>query len=334
MAFADLSSRAQVMRLRGVAQAALAQYPLEVQRLRLVNHGFNTTFRVDADHDRRFALRINVNSQRRREWIAAEMAWQEAIVSDTDLTVPAPQRTRTGGLVARAPSADLGRDLDAVLYSWLPGPDLGDAATPHQMHGVGRALATLHTHGEHWRPPSGTDLPVFDEPLFGAPDRLTIGHPLVSGEQQSVLAAALAETSRHHREMSTAATPIPLHADLHQWNTKWHRGRLALFDFDDSGFGIPLQDLAISAYYVRRVDPRLEDALHEGYASVRPLPDGIDDHYEALLASRNVLLLNDVLDTVNPEMRDALPSYLPTTVLRLAEWLDTGVFRFASAPAA
>lgn len=321
------------MRLRGVARAALAQYPLEVRRLRLVNHGFNTTFRVDADHDRRFALRINVNSQRRPEWIAAEMTWQEAIVTDTDLTVPTPQRTVTGELVARAHSPDLGRDLDAVLYSWLPGPDLGDTATPHQMREVGRAMATLHTHAEQWRPPPGTALPVFDEPLFGAPDRLTCGHPLVSGEQGVVLAAALAEVRRHHGELFASATPIPLHADLHQWNTKWCRGRLSLFDFDDSGFGVPLQDLAISAYYVRRVDRRLEDALHAGYASARSLPDGIDDHYEALLASRNVLLLNDVLDTVNAEMRDALPTYLTTSVLRLTEWLDTGVFRFGAVAA-
>lgn len=332
MAFADLSTRAQVVRLRAVAVAALAHYPLDVRRLRLVNHGFNTTFRVDTHDDRRFALRINVNSQRRPEWIAAEMSWQEAIVTDTDLTVPAPQRTRAGGLVTRAHSPDLGRELDAVLYSWLPGPDLGDTATPRQMREVGRALAILHTHAERWRPPPGTELPLFDEPLFGAPDRLTGGHPLVGGDQQAVLAAALTETRRHHRELFTGSAPIALHADLHQWNTKWHRGRLSLFDFDDSGFGVPLQDLAISAYYVRRVDRRLEDALHEGYASVRPLPDGIDAHYEALLASRNVLLVNDVLDTLNREMRDALPGYVATSVHRLAGWLDTGVYRSDATP--
>ncbi len=317
-------------RLRQAARTALTQYPLAPVRLRLVNHGFNTTFRVDADDGTRFALRINVNSRREPEWIAAEMAWQEAIANDTELTVPRPQRTRDGGLVARAHSPDLGRELDAVLYSWLPGPDLGDTVTPDQMRAVGRALAVLHAHAEHWRPPTGTDLPTFDEPLFGAPDRLTTGHPLVSDEQQEVLAAALAATRRHHAELFADTTPIPIHADLHQWNTKWHRGQLSLFDFDDSGFGVPLQDLAISAYYVRRVDQALEAALLEGYASMRPLPEGIAKHYESLLAARNVLLLDDVLDTVNSTMRDALPTYLATSVHRIGEWLDTGVYRFGA----
>ena len=42
-----------------------------------------------------------------------------------------------------------------------------------------------------------------------------------------------------------------LHADLHNSNLKWCRGRLYVFDFDDSAIGVPMQDLAISAYYLR-----------------------------------------------------------------------------------
>ena len=45
--FSQLSSKAQIYRLRQAAFQALKAYPFEVRRLTLLNHGFNTTFRVD-----------------------------------------------------------------------------------------------------------------------------------------------------------------------------------------------------------------------------------------------------------------------------------------------
>lgn len=330
MAFVDLTVRAQVHRLRAAAGDALAHFPVDVTGLRLISHAYNTSFRVDTADGRRFALRVNTQSRRRAEWIAAEMAWQEAIAADTDLWVPTPQRTRDGALTASLWFEPLGRTLTAVMYSWLPGSDLGDAVTPAQMRAVGNAMATLHDHATAWRPPAGASLPVFDDPLFGDDDRMTGDEhsPLLTDADAELLARVLTATRRAHDRMSAGVTPIPLHADLHQWNTKWWRGRLSIFDFDDSGYGVPLQDLAITAYYVCRVDPALERALHEGYASRRPLPDVTDTAYEACLAARNLLLLNDVLATNNAETRAALASYLPTSVARLRHWLDTGVYAF------
>lgn len=332
MGFVDLTPRAQVHRLRRAAFDALAQFPVEVAGVRLMSHAYNTSFRVDTTDRRRFALRINVQSRRRPEWIAAEMAWQEAIARDTELWVPTPQRTRDGTLTASVWFEPLGEHLTAVLYSWLPGPDLGDEVTAAQMREVGRAMATLHDHAMTWRPPSGSSLPVFDDPLFGDTDRMTGDDrsPLIDEAQRDVLAAVLAASRRSYAAMFAGVAPIPLHADLHQWNLKSWRGRLSLFDFDDSGFGVPLQDLAISAYYVRRLDRGLEQAMHEGYGARRALPPEVSGPtYEATLASRNLLLLNDVLATNNAETRAALATYLPSSVARLRRWLDTGRYDFA-----
>lgn len=327
MAFVDLTARQQVHRLRRVAFDALAQFGVEPVTVRLLSHAYNTSFRVDTADGRRYALRINVQSRRRPEWIAAEMAWQEAIARDTDLWVAMPQRTRDGALTARVWFEPLDETLTAVLYSWLPGGNLGDGVTPAQMRVVGRAMATLHTHAEGWALPAGTDLPLFDDPLFGLDDHMATS-PLLGDEQRDVLARVLDATRRQYAEMFTGPSPIALHADLHQWNMKWWRGRLSVFDFDDSGRGVPLQDLAISAYYVRRVRPDLERALHEGYASSRSLPDVASPAYEGNLAVRNLVLLNDVLTTVNAETRAALAAYVPTSVARLRHWLDTGTYDF------
>lgn len=327
MQFQDLSARAQAMRLRHTALAALAHYPLEVARLRLLNHGFNTTFRVDTTDNRRFALRLNVNSRRTPQNLAAEAAWLAALAADTDLWVPAPQPTRGGALTTEVYNAHLGRALPAALFSWLPGGDLGDDATPAQLAAVGRATAILHQHGEHFQLPQGAELPTIDTVLMGDDVSYNLGgdHPLLSAADHEVIDAAFAQVQGHIDALFAGARRQPLHADLHVWNLKWYRGRLIVFDFDDSGIGVPAQDLAISAYYLRD-DAALEAALLDGYAQVRPLPRFTHDQYEAMVASRNLVLLNDVVTTTNAEFLAMLPRYMPNSITKLRAYLRTGVY--------
>ena len=312
--------------MRPTALAALRQYPIEVARLRLLNHGFNTTFRVDTVDGQRFSLRLNVNSQRTDAFIGAEMAWLVALSAETDLWVPTPQPSRDGQLLVHVECPDLGRSLPAALFEWLPGADLGDDATAVQMRAVGRATAELHAHGERWSPPPGTELPAIDTILMDLPNRLGDDHPMLSTADHELLDAAFEHIQGHYDTMFATARRQPLHADLHVWNLKWFRGRLSVFDFDDSGIGVPVQDLAICAYYLRD-NAAQEAALLEGYQQVRPLPAFTAQQYEAMVASRNLVLLNDVITTTNAEFIEMLPRYVPNSLTKLRAYLDSGVYR-------
>lgn len=313
-------------RLRPLALRALAEYPLQVASVRLLNHGFNTTFRVDTTDGCRYALRLNVNSRRTPENLAAEAAWLAAIGTETDLWVPVPQPTIDGRLTTHVFSPDLHRSLPVALFSWLPGRDLGDDATPAQLEAVGRATAILHQHGARWQLPSGSALPAIDSVLMDVPYHLGNDHPLLSAADHEVIDAAFAHVQRHIDGLFAGGRRQPLHADLHVWNLKWYRGRLIVFDFDDSGIGVPAQDLAISAYYLRD-DAALEAALMEGYQQVLSLPTFSTDQYEAMVASRNLVLLNDVVTTTNAEFLAMLPRYVPNSITKLRAYLDSGVYR-------
>ncbi|MDO8364936.1 MAG: phosphotransferase [Actinomycetota bacterium] len=326
MRFEDRSIRGQVARLRPTALVVLQQYRVDVASLRLLNHGFNTTFRVDTTDGQRFALRLNVNSRRTDEFIGAEMAWLTALSEETELWVPTPQRTRDGALLAHVDCPDLGRSIPAALFSWLPGRDLGDDATPEQLRAAGRAAAALHAHGETWNPPPGTELPAIDTVLMDIPNVLAADHPMLSTADHELIDAVFAHVQDHYDAMFAGARRQPLHADLHIWNLRWYRGRLGVLDFDDSGIGVPVQDLAISAYYLRD-DAELEAALLEGYQQVRPLPAFTTDQYEAMVASRNLVLLNDVITTSNAEFIAMLPRYVPNSMTKLRHYLTTGAYR-------
>ena len=324
--FEELSSAAQVRRLRASAWAALRDYPVDVARLRLLNHGYNTTFRVDTADGAKFALRINTNSRKTLAALRAEMAWLAALSSDTDVWVPTPQRTRDGHLHAEVHSPDLGRVLPAALFAWLPGRDLRHAATPGRLMEVGRTMAALHAHTERWQLPAGAALPGLHTVLLDTPNHLVEPHAELTAARREVVSAAFAQVQQQLDSLFAGATTQVLHADLHLDNLKWWRGRLSVFDFDDCGVGVPVQDLAMSAFYLR---PRLEleAALHEGYASVRPLPMATQAQYEAVVASRDLVLLNDLLVTPTAELRAMLPTYAENSYRKLRHYLATGTFR-------
>ena len=143
------------------------------------------------------------------------------------------------------PSSEFGRPLPAVLFSWLPGHDLGETPTRAQCFAAGRLTARLHGHAEGWTMPPGADLPGIDSVLMNVPDRLAGEVPGLDPESHSVIRAAMGQIQERYDQVVARGPRIVLHADLHGWNLRWNAGRLAVLDFDDAGWGVPTQDLAI-----------------------------------------------------------------------------------------
>jgi Ser/Thr protein kinase RdoA (MazF antagonist) len=318
-----LDDDSQVKVLRRVALLAADAYGLAVERLEPVLHGFNTTFRVDTASGGPLALRVNTNSVSTREHVAAQQAWVHAIARDTDVLVPDVVTAPDGSAVVEVPCPELGRALLCVVNTWLDGPDVGECDEV-QAHALGRVMATLHQHAREVVLPAGAALPVFDEPLFGDDNRLD-GTDLLDSRGQEVLAESFARTRAAFAALTELDRPVPLHADLHGGNLKWNEGRLAVFDFDDAGIGMPIVDLAVATFYLRRGDHALEDSLRAGYAEIAELPPG-GEHLEALVASRQLLLANSLLTTSTSRWRAQAVEYLSTTVARLTHWMGSGTF--------
>ena len=324
--FSRLSPRSQVHRLRVAAMEVLAQWPIDVARLRLVYHGFNTTFRVDTADGGTFALRLNVNSHKTPAALQAEMAWIAALSTETDVMVPVPQRTVTDSLTTEVFVPSLGRALPAVMFSWLRGPNVEEVATARHLRELGRVTAQLHTHAESWSLPAGAELPFTDVYWTPGYPMLTATHELFGPERRALYGQVVEQITRVSAELSAAAPHHVLHADLHLGNTKWYRGRLAVFDFDDALVGVRHHDLAISSYYLRP-DQELVDALFEGYASVRSVPEMTSEQFETLLAARNVLLVDELLTTESADFVALLPRFLDNSDIRQRHFLESGEFR-------
>ncbi|WP_298887346.1 phosphotransferase [uncultured Serinicoccus sp.] len=324
-AYQDLDELSQVELLHGVAERAAPLFGLRPTEVRLVLHGFNTTFRLDTPGGA-VAMRVNTNSLSSAGNVQAQQAWQHAIRRDTDVLVPDPVPVRDGGYLALVGSAELGREVMVTASTWLEGEDLGTVSTPEQCRALGGLMATLHRHAESWEPEGHHRFPRLTGTLFGDPDLLTTAVAHDRG------LAALVSTAGQRCEAAFARLAqepaFPLHADLHGGNLKWHERRLAVFDFDDSGLGVSALDLAICAFYLRGGDDEHgpEADVRQGYAAQRPLPDLPAEDFEALVAARQLLLANSILASTTAGQRSDAAAYLRITGERLRHWLGTGRF--------
>jgi Ser/Thr protein kinase RdoA (MazF antagonist) len=295
-----------------------------VAHLEVVAHAYNTTFRADTVEGTTYALRVGTNSHSTPRHVVAQQAWQQAIAAETDVLVAAPLAASDGMWCVETRSEAFGRPVLVTAATWLAGPDVVemDAELARRL---GRTMAVLHDQSSGWAPPPDGEMPRLDAPLFGDEDLLT-PVSLLTGADRRVLDEAMARSSAAFAAAYDGAPVRPLHADLHGGNLKWDGDRLAVFDFDDCGLGLPALDLAIAVFYLRGGDPALEASLREGYAEVGRLPDVDPAHFEAMLAARQLLLANSLLASTTAELRRDAGRYLELSVARLRHWLETGTF--------
>jgi hypothetical protein len=295
----------------------LAQYDLGDYEAESINHEFNSTFAVTSAVGERFALRINVNSTRSLENLRAEIFWVNSV---TAVKTPKPVANAAGEFVSRGWHETSGRTLNAVLYTWLDGTEPGDEPTEEQLRAAGAAIAALHDSSIGLVLPAGAELPDFSDFFWEERDMLYGPDGAVPAEDCDQVAAARARIEFALSELGATATPQLIHADLHPWNMMWHDGAIAVFDFDDCGWGLPVQDLATALYYLDT--PEQDTAFLEGYSSVRELPSYTAEQLQLLLLQRRIQLLNYLHETSNPEHRELIPEYHAETMRRIATTLS------------
>ena len=323
--YAMMSTRGQVAVMRRHAAEFLSLWGIRNVSLKLVNHGFNTTFRVDWG-GRSAALRINVNSIRSEAQIRAETAWTSALADWGQVPVPRPIPMRDGGHVATRDWEGTPHPLRAVLYEWLLGHNFSKGITPAVCRSLGRATRLLHEHGRGFELPDGAELAQFDDPTFGA--NVLIGHDYVQdqGVLERTRQANLPILARLNEKQC-----MPVHFDLHFWNLRQTSNGLGVLDFDDCLMGKPVLDVMVTLYYLRRVEAfhgrQLEAAYWDGLGLEVEDLEVSSQELETLIAGRAYLLANDFLRNVTPDVVAMGPKYLRATEIRLREFEKTGVFR-------
>lgn len=321
------------------AREALLHWEAPPQEPVLIKYRENAVFRITLADGRHAALRLHRAGYHNASALHSELLWMEALHRD-GLDVPSTVPARDGRILVELPPGHGSMPRHADVVSWLDGSPLGESGIPlpyptekkrQLFHRIGATMAELHNSADRWhvppsfvRPDWNEDGILGDTPLWGR----FWDFGLLSAQQREQL-SDLRERLRHMLLQYTLANPDYglIHADLVRENIFVSENGIAFIDFDDSGYGFRLFDIA-TALLKNRAEPDyagLEAALVEGYRTRRPLDEADLRALPLFLALRSVTYIGWL--SSRPEMTDAterLARYVGVT-MELAKALEKPV---------
>jgi Ser/Thr protein kinase RdoA (MazF antagonist) len=275
-----------------VVGKALVQWGFDGAACRLFAQRENKVYRVDHD-GAAYALRLHRPGYCSEAELRSELQWMDAAGAG-GLNVPAPVPARAGGFLHM---------IDGVavdVLNWLEGQPMGKTGEPLEsgdrlglFRAIGREMARLHEISDGWTLPEGftrrswdRDGLLGDTPVW---DRFW-DNPTLSTEDRALFRrlreAAMANLKDREAELDFGL----IHADLLRENVLVDGDKVQFIDFDDSGFGFRLFDIATTLLR-NQSEPDFEGlktALLEGYLSVRDLNLGALDLFMVLRAATYV----------------------------------------------
>ncbi|WP_102107989.1 phosphotransferase enzyme family protein [Oceaniglobus roseus] len=271
---------------------ALSLWGFDGAGCRLIAARENKVYRVDRD-GAAYALRLHRPGYCSEAELRSELQWMAAADAG-GIHVPSPVPSADGKLL---------HTIDGVavdVLSWLGGTPLGKTGTPLAVadrlglfRAIGREMARLHAVSDAWALPDGFIRRRWDrDGLLGeAPvwDRFW-DNPTLSPEDRALFLHLRVVAAADLKAREGALDYGLIHADLVRENIILDAGRVQLIDFDDSGFGFRLFDIATTLLR-NRPEPdfeALKTALLDGYRSQRDLDLDALDLFLALRAATYV----------------------------------------------
>ena len=338
--FNELSRLGRIRRFRRLAESALDLYGIKPVSVKFIRLAGNVVFRVFASKSARdektpdffakdqYLLRIHGPLEQKHDSIELEMEWLMAIRRGTGLPVPEPLRAGDGSLLVRISIPEIPGEWDCTILRWLKGRLIKSKIQPRHFRAQGRLLARLHNHASVWRPPPLLTKRSFDwNGLF----RDDAGAGIPNSEAWRLLPDKYqrpfeAVAHRVKRLMGKWGKNPDVYGLIHgdcgvDANVLFWKGEAHPIDFDGSGFGYYIYDLAVALEHCWEDTnySEFKSALLDGYAEFRSLPETHIMNMDPLLAGFYVYmsLWSSAVDMANPGSA--------TRLERRRRWQDRGM---------
>lgn len=300
------------------AKKAAHRWPLRVRSLTLAAHRENAVFRLEADEGV-FALRLHRSGYRTSNEMVSELRMM-AMLESRGISVPRPLAGNDRQFLQTVD------DTQVSVLSWLDGQALGETGEPLLLddrtgtfRALGQLIAKMHKAFDGWKRPPGFARPrldmqglVGDNPVWGR----FWENPMLRAKQRDILVAA-----RDKLRLLLADARFDqglIHADCVSENLLVDDNGISIIDFDDSGFGFRLQDIA-TALVKHQNEPDYEDlksALLEGYASHAKLEEGDIDLF---LLVRHLSYVGWIVPRMNDDAAKKKSEHFITDAVKRSE---------------
>ncbi|MCZ0937439.1 MAG: phosphotransferase [Caldilineaceae bacterium] len=266
------------------AARALDDWEINATEISLVSHSENIVFRVDSDSRQPFVLRFHRPGYHTLPELHGEFQWTAAL-NRSGIGAPVPRLSKDKRFFVPLILPELSQTRFVSLVEWVEGTPMAtlieQETEPSRLaayfHKVGSLAARIHNQAAAWQVPPGFQRHAFDadglmgsQPFWGP---FWQQSNLTPAEREQIIYARdriyslLTDYGQDRRTYSL------IHADLHPGNLITTGETVHIIDFDDSGFGWHLYELAVAISYYQDT-PHFEvirKAIIAGYLTERPL---------------------------------------------------------------
>jgi len=315
----DIPDEAQLDTIVEIATTALQSWQINDADLEIVKHRENTVFKATAREGRCYALRVH----------------------------QAGLHAENGDLVVTVSVGDENRRCS--LLEWIDGSLFNDLGrVEHGVHTelcdryrqLGALAARLHIQATAWQPPSDFERHAWDEDgLLGDEPRMGRfwDHPDLTAQQRREFLKARIVLRGFLKKLGKTRDNYGLvHADFLPDNIIVNEAGLTLIDFDDSGYGWHLYEMA-TGLFPQIKQPFFDDlvaAYLKGYRSEREFSDEEEELIPAFLMICGLNYLGwlqkrganlKYADRLAAEIISGLLEYIPQLMAELSPLQRLGV---------
>lgn len=293
--YEQLTRLGRLRRIRRIAVSALDAYGLDGAEMRCFYSAGNVLYRV-IDREQRlssaygdlflpdqYLLRVLAPGWQPHQAIELELDWLAAMRREADLPVPEPISRMDGALLSVIAAPGVPEPRSCALLRWVKGRLLGNDGLLYHYQEQGRLMGRMHAFTRQWQTGRMDD----SEKRHYDWDGLFMNDPeigLQPGQCWKYLPADWKEpfetTAEEFRALEvewgrTSDVYGLIHADMGlDANLLFWHGDPRPIDFDGSGFGYWMYDLAVAvAHMIGKPEHELYwEALLDGYSEHSRLP--------------------------------------------------------------
>ncbi|EJL40206.1 aminoglycoside phosphotransferase [Brevibacillus agri] len=317
-----------------VAKHAIHSYPnLSQATVDLLNYSENATYLVkNVPTAEKYVLRVCRPGYHTKAEIEGEVHWISSIYQDTSVEVSLPIAGKNGEYIQTVQLDSDSQEYCCVLFTFLEGeaPDAhNETELVKQFELIGEISAHFHQHAiDNWaafreikRPTWDYETILGERPIWGrwqdgvaiTPERLHLF--------QQVADIIKPRLDRFGKDANRFGL---IHADLRNTNLLVLDEQVKVIDFDDSGFGWYLFDLASSLTFIEHKPyvPDLIQAWLKGYRKVRALSKEEELEIPTFIMMRRLQLIAWIGSRENETTRELGGEYTEQTDALARQYLE------------
>ncbi len=270
--FDELTDAEKGERLLRLAEKSLLGYGLagELGHVASTTH---TVFRLRAGGTT-YAVRISPPGYDHPR-LRRELVWLAALGRDTALRIPEPVLAVSGDLFRSASMEGVPGTRACAVERWIVGERREAELTDMEATSIGRFVASLHRHAEEFCWPEELSLPYADPADRAVAAADVLSGALAAADDRALLCDAVARIADATNSLGEGPDSGGIiHGDLRLRKLRHDGDSVGAFGFDECRTGSYLDDLSVlwAELDGRDATPALQQALLDGYRSVREVP--------------------------------------------------------------